>query len=73
MNFNNVKGEKTEITDHATTLIYSTTTENHDIKNLSEGWSDKHGLSLDIKAGGALLDNYNANIEWTLSDMVPNK
>ncbi len=73
LNFNNEKGEKTEITDHATTLIYSTTTENHDIKNLSEGWADKHGLSLDIKAGGALLDNYNANIEWTLSDMVPNK
>ncbi|OQO72569.1 hypothetical protein BH746_11750 [Enterococcus faecalis] len=73
LNFTNEKGEKTEITDHATTLIYSATTENHDIKNLSEGWSDKQGLSLDIKTGGALLDNYNANIEWTISDMVPNK
>ena len=73
LNYTDSKGQVSPISTDESTLIYSAKTDDHEVKNLSENWSDKEGLSLNVKTGGALLDKYNANIEWTVSDTVPNE
>lgn len=73
LNYTDSKGQISQISTGESTLIYSAKTEDHEVENLSENWSDKEGLSLNVKTGGALLDKYNANIEWTVSDTVPNE
>jgi hypothetical protein len=73
LDYTDSKGNTSPISTDESTLIYSAKTENHEIENISENWSDTEGLSLNVKTGGALLDKYDANIEWTVSDTVPNE
>lgn len=59
------------ITDKAN-VIAAETTVSHDPVNLSGQWGPSSGLQLTIPVGGALLDQYQAQVEWTLQDGVAN-
>ncbi|EGO5014202.1 DUF5011 domain-containing protein [Enterococcus faecalis] len=67
-------GNKNRISVENKTQIASYSTENHLEVNLSSEWeANKSGLELEVPAGKALIDEYEAVIDWTLEDGVPNK
>lgn len=54
------------------TIIASKTTTSHDPVDISGQWRDQLGPQLVVPVGGALVDQYSAQVEWTLEDGVAN-
>lgn len=73
LNFIDKDGNKEIISTKDKTQIISHSTDSHDEVNLSSEWIDnKVGLELEVPAGKALVDEYQAVIDWTLENGVPN-
>lgn len=52
------------------TIIATTTTTSHDPVDISGQWQNQLGPQLVVPVGGALIDQYAAQVEWTLEDGV---
>lgn len=55
------------------TIIATTTTTSHDPVDISGQWQNQLGPQLVVPVGGALIDQYAAQVEWTLEDGVANE
>ncbi|WP_436667288.1 mucin-binding protein [Latilactobacillus sakei] len=54
------------------TIIATTTTTSHAPVDISGQWQNQLGPQLVVPVGGALVDQYAAQVEWTLEDGVAN-
>lgn len=54
------------------TIIASNTTTSHEPVDISGQWRNQLGPQLVVPVGGALIDRYSAQVEWTLEDGVAN-
>lgn len=67
------KGNVKEITTEGNTPIFNYKTDDHEEVNLSSLWGSKEeGLELEVTAGKAVVDKYQAIIDWNLASGVPN-
>lgn len=67
------EGERREINTEENTKIIDYLTSKHETVNLSSKWLEKQsGLELEVPSGKALADQYQAVVNWTLEDGVPN-
>lgn len=55
------------------TIIATATTTSHDPVDISGQWQNQLGPQLVVPVGGALIDQYAAQVEWTLEDGVANE
>ncbi|MFB8449739.1 MucBP domain-containing protein [Enterococcus thailandicus] len=72
LNYKDENGVVQTINSANSAMIYSKQTENHDVTDISQNWNDDFGLFLHVKSGGAVLDEYDATIQWTVEDTVSN-
>ena len=67
------EGERREINTEENIKIIDYLTNKHETVNLSSKWLEKQsGLELEVPSGKALADQYQAILNWTLEDGVPN-
>lgn len=72
LNYKDENGVVQTINSANSAMIYSKQTENHEVTDISQNWNDDFGLFLHVKSGGAVLDEYDATIQWTVEDTVSN-
>ncbi|MBO0431693.1 MucBP domain-containing protein [Enterococcus sp. DIV0660C] len=65
---------KQAITTDESVVIHNQTTSDHEEQNVSQDWQSKADtLQLFVPGGKAVVDTYDATIEWDLNDVVPNE
>lgn len=73
LSYINENGKKEEINTKESTQIVNYSTDKHETVNLSSKWLEKkYGLELEVPSGKAVVDKYQAILNWTLENGVPN-
>jgi len=72
LNYIDSDGNSQIINSKYKTIIENHVTEEHDAVDISRNWVNNNNLSLAVVGGSVIADNYEAIIEWTLTEGVEN-